>query len=87
MMVGMVTITRVRQPASQRGAQAQHFAEEQHAHQAEDDGGDAGEGLGGEFDGGHQLLVLGVLRKVYRRPHPQGQGDEQGAYHQVDGVE
>ena len=33
------------------------------------------------------LLVLGVLRQVDRRPHAQGQDDEQGDHHEIDGVD
>ena len=76
-----------RQGAGQQGClQAQQLAEEQHAHQAEDDGRDAGQGLRCELDGGHQLLVFGVLRQVYGCTHAQGQDDDQRHHHDINGI-
>ena len=76
------------QRAGQQGSlKPQKLAEKEHAHQAEDDGGDAGEGLGGKLDGGHQAAVAGVLGEVDGRADPQGQGDDQGDPHEIDCVE
>ena len=63
------------------------WQEEEHAHQAEDDGGDAGEGLGGKLDDGHHLAVAGVLRQVDGRAHAQGQDDDHGQENDIEGVE
>ena len=75
------------QAGRQQGvAQAQRLAEGQIAHQGVQDGGDAGQGLGGKFDGGDQLVVGGVLGEVHCRPHAQGKGDAQGDAHHIQGV-
>ena len=63
------------------------LTEEQHAHQAVDDGRDAGKGLRRVFDDGHQAFASGVLAEVDGRSHAQGQHDDEGRNDHVNGVE
>ena len=66
---------------------AQQGGEDEHAHQSVDDGGDAGEGLGGEFNDGHQLSVPGVLGEVNGGAHAQRQHDHQCGDDNIERVE
>ena len=58
----------------QGGLHIQELAEEQHTHQAIDDGGNAGEGLGGIFDDSDHLFAGGVLGQVDGSAHAQRAG-------------
>src|SRR5699024_10324555 len=62
------------------------LGKDQHAHQGVDDGGDADQGLGGELDGGHQLVVGGVLRQVDGGAHAQGQHHDEGGNDDINGI-
>ena len=66
---------------------AQKLAEEHLPHQAVDDGGDAGQRLGGVFDDSHQLFVGGVLRQIHGGTHAQRQHHQQGGQHHADGAD
>ena len=77
-----------RQTAGQDArSQAQLLDEEQHAHQAEDDGGDARQRLGGKLNDLHHLAVGGVLRQIDGGANAQGQHDDHGHHDDIDGVE
>ena len=64
---------------------AQELAEEHLAHQAVDNGGDAGQRLGGVLDNGHYPLVGGILRQVHGGADAQGQHHQQRGQHRADG--
>ncbi len=80
-------MTRVSAPASRRVLSPQQLAEEHHAHQPVEDGGDARQRLGGEFDDPHQPSAGCVFCQIDRRAHPQGQNDGQGEHDDIQRVE
>ena len=76
-----------RQAAGQDARLQSHKLDKNHhAHQAEDDGRDPGEGFGGKFDDSGQTPVGGILRQIDGSAHPQWQDDSHGQHNDVDGA-
>ena len=77
-----------RQAAGQNSRlKAQLLHEQHHAHQSEDDGGNARQGLGSELNEAHQPPVFRVLRQIDGGPHAQGQNDDHGRQNDIQSVE
>ena len=77
-----------RQAAGQNSRlKAQLLHEQHHAHQSEDDGGNTGQGLGGEFDDADQPPAGGILRQVDGGTHAQRQHHHHGHKNDIQRIQ
>lgn len=69
------------------GLQRKQLYKEQHAHQAENNRGNTGEGFGGEFDDRNHPAVFRVFGQINGGAHPDGQHDHHRQQDQIQRVE